>query len=226
MRLLATAFIALGFCNGVWADGLISRLPKDGIQAVFKSTTKVGEDPELIGRMTIASVGKVDVNGQPCRWIEISIASKIGARTPVIKVLINEKDLKEGRNTYEKRIKGYIRQGADRETKQMTKKNSDAMQLFFGKGAEVKKLPSVKVDHPLLGKIECTRTSGKLKFFESRNNDVSFEITRHKSAPFGVVSAKLNIVPIDSEDSPEHLTMTFTLEKTQDGAKSLLPDSK
>jgi hypothetical protein len=226
MRYLASVLIVLGLCNDLLADGLISRLPDDGTKAVFNATFNVGGEPELVGFMTIASVGKANVKDQACRWIEITMARRTGGRTVVGKVLVAEKDLKAGRDLYEKRVRGYIRQGDDRETKLMTDKNSDAMRIFLGAGKDVKKLPSVKIDHPLLGKIECTRTSKKLEFVENGNNDVSIEVTRHESAGFGVVSAKINIVHTNGDKKPQHVLITFTLEKKQENTKSLLPDSK
>jgi hypothetical protein len=77
-----TAFVVLCVLipTAVFADGLIYQLPGDGTWARFdidrKATPPDGKESTMIGSLTLSSVGAAEVDGEPCRWIEIAIEMK------------------------------------------------------------------------------------------------------------------------------------------------------
>src|SRR5262249_52506424 len=95
-----SAFAALLLLSRVPADGLIYRLPEDGSFARFDmEATKgaAGKAEKVQGALLLSSVGRKDVAGKPCRWIEFKIIGQLGKEdTSIIKVLIPEDKLREG----------------------------------------------------------------------------------------------------------------------------------
>lgn len=70
------------------ANGLIERLPDDGVWAAFAYKTKSGEQ-EAEARLTISSVGREARDNQSCRWIELKLES--GNETILTKLLYRGK---------------------------------------------------------------------------------------------------------------------------------------
>ena len=93
------------------ADGMVYRLPEDGVWARFSmegvvldSATQNDEpDVNITGTLTISSVGSVKLNGEPCRWIEIVIDARRDGKEfrEVDKLLIPEQNLGSGKRPLE-----------------------------------------------------------------------------------------------------------------------------
>jgi hypothetical protein len=102
----------------LYADGLLFHLPKDGTWATYHVdlTGQIGESQGETGRakLTIhmASVGQVTEDGQPCRWIEITMeansveADKVNGRNMrehvklICKALVPEKFSRQRGNAH------------------------------------------------------------------------------------------------------------------------------
>src|SRR6267142_7092712 len=95
------------------ADGLIYRLPEDGTAVRFAMDFKVthnGMEEAATGELVQRSVGKVDVDGKPCRWIEFKFMIDKGGQqfNMISKVLIPESALKAGENPGAHMVRGWM----------------------------------------------------------------------------------------------------------------------
>ena len=95
--------ILLAFQTSVHAEGLLYRLPKDGTWAEYKmegkGTNRDGSEVTLTGTLKLSSVGTAQVDGKPCRWIELKINVKRNKEdfTTIDKLLIPEQQLTVGK---------------------------------------------------------------------------------------------------------------------------------
>jgi hypothetical protein len=196
--LLAPVVIQAALAPTARADGLIYRLPADGMSVRYDTeltfTNNSGQQNMLKGSLTISSVGQTTVDNEKCRWIEFKTVMKIdqGERIAIGKCLIPEKDLAQGKSPGEHLIRGWIKQG-DMELAISDLKSQPGRMMLIGYLAgpapNVKELDQAVIDGPL-GKLECAGVSGGHEF--QRANDtlnINFENRLHDKSPFGVVTA-------------------------------------
>ncbi len=85
------------------ADGLLYQLPDDGNWVRYdwdgNGTKPDGTDTKVSGSLTLSSVGKAEINGKECRWIEIAmeVQSEGYKVTDVYKLLIPVEHLRKGK---------------------------------------------------------------------------------------------------------------------------------
>lgn len=234
MKTLIAASVLFVVClNGVvHAEGLIYRIPKDGTWVEFTmdgmATSSDDSEVTLVGKLRLSSVGKVEVDGQPCRWIEFRTD---GIRndekfTDTIKLLIPEKNLTKGQDPLKHIIKAWSKHshtaGGARavEVTGVGKENlrNRTFQLLHGPYDNPQKLEKTLVESKL-GKQECegikaTETWGGIKY--------TCEIRLHDKAPFGVVTHQ-SVFELMEKGA---MTTKFTLSDFGTNAVSDLPDSK
>jgi hypothetical protein len=237
----------------VVAEGLLFQLPADGAKATFAVDLKVqveGKERHGKGAMTMASVGKVSREGEPCRWIEFNFQLTMGEdkQQHLIKALIPEKHLKAGATPFNHILIAWEKNTLTKgdQTREGKVKKVDLKDLhgaplpafLSGPYQDEKKLGSETVESGL-GKLDCAGLSGRITHKErSQTLKVEFLNRLHSKAPFGVVSCTMKFQverEVLSKDKKERKTVpsgtgtiSFRLGKTGTGAKSELvaPEEK
>jgi hypothetical protein len=215
------------------ADGLFYQLPADGASARFDMQMKGGPpggEREMSGSLTMSSVGRVEHEGQPARWIEVKLTMKeeFGEQTIVAKTLILEKHLKRGENPFGNFIKCYVRHGEAevKDVKDTSGDDAGPLPAFLaGPLDNAKELDPAETDSAL-GKVACKGQTGKLVVPEgNRKVHVEFENRLHERAPFGVVTSTMKFSVKQEEETRESGVIELKLAEVGMGAKSELPDS-
>lgn len=214
------------------ADGLVYQLPDDGASVEFEmkmSMEQNGMTMDYDGTFWMSSVGKQDVDGTACRWIEFKMVMKQEGRERFhrAKVLIPEAELARGKSPISHAKKGWY-QPDDREPREITD--------FFGNDAgplpaflsgplkDAKELEAETIDSKL-GKLECKGVTGLVQFKQSgRDNEVTFTNRLNDKAPFGVVNSEIRFEMSRDGQQQGAATMKIKLSKVGKEAKSDLPD--
>jgi len=164
--------------------GLIDRLPPDGTWARFEQGDNY---------VTIASVGKMAVEGRPYRWIEVVL--EIGGQELVWKLLISEKLPKRGRNILEQALSIWHR-GLRREPRNINGMSppdefGELTFILTGPDREIRPLESQTIETKL-GRFECSGWTGRqLTRFGSIEFDATYRQWVHEKAPFGVLRSEI-----------------------------------
>jgi hypothetical protein len=229
----AAVSLATLLCSPALADGLFYRLPADGASARFEMEMKDdSRDRMMSGTMTMSSVGRVEHNGEPARWIEFKMTMKDPSgrdESVVAKALILEKHLKRGERPFDNFIKCYQRHGEGevREVKDVNSNDAGPLPAFLsGPLDEAKELPEAETDSAL-GKLACGGVTGKLVVPQGDNTvTVMFENRLNDRAPFGVVTSTMKFEVVRNGETGEKGTITLKLVEVGMGATSALPDVK
>jgi hypothetical protein len=182
------------------ADGMIHELPADGSWVRFDVTGE-GQKPggevavSLKGTLTLKSVGREQVEGIECRWIEFETTMQFqrgdrkGEQTELFKLLIPEKYLVTGQNPRAHVLKAWKRDAAGA-TQELDLKGKNARdvesldELLHGGLAKSEKSEGIEIKTPG-GTFACTRLNGKES---SAAGDVDLETQTWLTdkVPFGV----------------------------------------
>lgn len=217
------------------ADGLVHRLPDDGTSAKFDLELVMnanGMDKTITGHMIMASVGKAEVEGKACRWIEFRLKMDFGGqdKTIVCKALIPEKALKTGENPGAAMVRAWLKDGDQdlKEFKDLQGKDAGPLPIFLsGPLQKAKKLAKAPIDNKALGKIEAEGESGANSFDQGDGKiEVKMENRLHPKAPFGIVRSKMGFQMFRNGEAREQGTLVLKLIEVGKGAKSALPDQK
>jgi hypothetical protein len=144
------------------ADGLLYQLPEDGSTITF-NLEMTGEGA---GTLVMSSVGKKDVEGQPCRWIEVQMTMKRGGEDRVIiaKALMPEKELKKGGRPWDNFKAAWLKMGdgEPEEIKEVVGNRAGPLPAFLsGPLANEQPLPAASVDSGL-GILNCAGVTGDI----------------------------------------------------------------
>lgn len=233
MRILfLVASICLLAISPAGADGLLYRLPDDGAYVRFTMIMESKEDGKTEsheGSLTMASVGRKEIDGQKCRWIEFRmIMNKQSPEVMSIKVLIPEERLKTGENAIDFAIKGWSKEGKRKAEEVKDLKNDKAVgplrAFLCGPFKDAKKLPAEELDTKL-GKLSCPGVTGAIVLDENRDK-VSIQVLNrlNDKSPFGVVHSRMQYSVSSNRRAREQGTLTFQLVEVGKDAKSDLPD--
>jgi beta-lactamase regulating signal transducer with metallopeptidase domain len=218
-------------------SGLIHQLPQDKTRAHFDMNATVEREGRasepLKGEIAISSVGREVVNGVPCRWIEFSVGSPRSdperSKPAISKLLIPEERLISGSDPLDHIIKGWSQGGAQEQPHavgpRMAPQDGPLFALLPGKMKDVKRLKNKPIETSL-GTLECSGLAGSIDFQE-RGHDVTitFEIYRHKKAPFGVVSYRMQIETKEEDKILRKANLHLALRDVTENVQSELPDS-
>lgn len=226
------------------ADGLIDRLPNDGAWAEFEVTGKgIGADGQsrttIDGKLTLSSVGREEVSGEPCRWIEIKSQMRDlrgenrAETTGVLKLLLVERRLQRGQEPLAGIAKAWRQHPGmdDGKIKQLDLKGEGLREVqsldefLHGPAWDVAELEAVEVDSklgnlPCKG-LRCTEVQ-KAGGAEMR---LTVIVRLNDQAPFGVVSYEYEKERLRDGKSVGKRTMELKLVDFGQGAASALPDS-
>ncbi len=241
--ILMVAVLIVSSSSMAHARGFVQSLPKDGAWTTFhmEMTNDGQADQNMTGTFTVRSVGVVTENNEKCRWIELQSEGELNGvkQASIMKFLVREKDLKTGAKTPMRIIRGWQKNQAMGEVRELTdeeKKPNGMVTMFFGgKLKDSKKLAGEKVIDYQKGQIKvASGTKGNLEVklpgsaTNSVGNNVKFEVTQsvwaHKKIPFGLAEMKLVMKMSIGGNQMMEMNMTFTLQDHGTGAKSALPD--
>jgi hypothetical protein len=229
---LLSVFILMMLAALARADGLIYQLPPDGTSARYdtESTATVdGQERTSKGSLTISSVGKAQVDGEDCRWIEIKSITRVNDtdRISITKCLIPEKFLAKGQSPGEKIVRGWSKFG-DNDVQELRDTAGPRGRLlpFYlaGPAAVTTDLDPIEVESKL-GKLPCKGVSGEQEFQRDNGSvGIKFENRLHEKAPFGLVSARWQIERRVNGQSMGQRTIKLVLADVNTTALSELPD--
>jgi hypothetical protein len=228
-RRLGVLLGCLFVTGSVRADGLIYRLPEDGTFVTYSIDGKFrreGTDNPLSITLTLASVGKAEENGQPCRWIEVVMVASQGKT--VYKLLVPEKHLKKGENPLAHVIRTWVKRGDNAVESVVEPERAPFLPGFLGGPlADPKPLEKQTIDNAKLGKVECDGIVGTRRLQrEQLVIESKFELRLSDKSPFGVVSGDVEFAA--KRNGEEAFSGNYTLTLTDHGrdAKSELPDAR
>lgn len=206
---------------GVSADeltvpvGLIDRLPPDGTWARFERDGTF---------FTIASVGKVTVAQQPCRWIEVILEE--GGRDLVWKLLIREDYPQRGQNMLEQAMSVWHCKGQEKPLNVTGMDPPDEFgpltSILAGPDQEVRPL-APQVVETKQGRFECAGWTGRrLMELNEREIDASYRQWAHDKSPFGVLRSEVELA-IRFEGRVVRSKESIVLAEAGTGARSRIP---
>jgi hypothetical protein len=239
-----TVAVAAVFPSCTFADGFLYQLPKDGAWVRFEEEGK-GSRPDgtgvtVSGKLTISSVGTVDIDGKRCRWIEIATDTKMSDRPAiqhVVKLLIPEAHLGKGKEPLEHTLKAWskhsaINDGQLQEIKDPAGNGATFLKNYVtpylrGPFEDAENLEKATVDSKL-GKLECAGLVAKEK--RMIGNGVTIHYTHrvrlHERAHFGVVSFQSEMrMELDGQVGA-NMASTTTLSDSGTDATSAIPDAR
>lgn len=117
--LIAFATLTFGSFDSLHADGLIKVLPEDGTWASYAIETTIthkdGSKTNSTGTLTVRSVGKAEIEGKACRWLEFEHSweqnpTELNPRrfhSSITKIAIDEATFSKNADPVEGIIAGY-----------------------------------------------------------------------------------------------------------------------
>ncbi|MFL5327872.1 MAG: hypothetical protein ACJ8C4_03070 [Gemmataceae bacterium] len=216
MRLLSSTVIAICIAASCRAEEPGFRWPEDGAWAlyIFKSESVLMEHKFTTeGTTKIALVGKEIVDGEDCRWIELTSKSKFpAAEKPVqtiFKGLVHERDLRKGKSLTGRWQRGWMKI-ENNEPQELTSEmlSSPTMQvnLFLSSPPDNSKHLDKRIFYSVTDKLECDgvtwdfpnkggkTTSVKTDKIQGQFTTVDMNLTikwyYHEKSPFGLVAAR------------------------------------
>jgi hypothetical protein len=232
------------------AEGLIYQLPEDGAWVRFEVSGKgVASDGTVKvtakGTQTLRSVGRVVVNDEQCRWIELeseTVFERVGRKTvklnEIIKLLIPEKYLTKGKNPRDHVLKAY--QGASSETiRELDLKGNDARviqsldEIFHATLKQTSPLPAKTIKTiKTIQTIKTIKTKKQSWPCEGINGESTSDGTIfrtetyiNKKTPFGVVTYKYEKERMRNNVSQGMRTSEWKFLASGKNAKSAAPDA-
>jgi hypothetical protein len=248
------AILTVGIClimvASAAADGLVYRLPEDGMWARYSiketMTLPNNEKETFEGTLTLASVGQEKIEDEVCRWLEIVIDADLPGQKlklrRVFKALVPKKYLKKGEDPLAHWVKGWVKLGNQPPqalTKELLSNPAMMINLFVTGPLQEAKVVEAKAIETGLGRLTCEGASGALVLkdaavsvqngkVQKRDIKVRVENYHHNKSPFGVVSARLDVEFPDfgDGDGKPSAEVDLILVEIGSGAKSELPDQK
>jgi hypothetical protein len=216
------------------ADGMIHKLPADGSWVRFDVTGE-GQKPggevavSLKGTLTLKSVGREQVDGIECRWIEFEMTLEIQSgdrkseKTELFKLLIPETYLVTSQNPRAHVLKAWKRDAAGA-TQELDLKGRNAREvesldeLLNGGLAKSEKSEGVEIKTPG-GTFPCTRLDGK-ESSASGNIDLETQTWLTDKVPFGVAAYRHSKMRKRAGESLGGRWMELKFSKSGTDAKS------
>lgn len=224
-RIVTTAVIVVVMASAtVRAESLIQLLPADGEWVRLQvNLTENGRSNS--NTWFLKSVGKKEVAGVACRWIEMQLM-KDEQNLILIKCLIPESEFGKGKHPLNHAKQVFLKQG-DRELAEfpsLAVASPLVALVLQGPGTDAKRLDQKEAVEMQAGKIECDVISGKSE------GDIGFvkATLTHRllftdKTAFGLAGATVEItVTIDGKT--ETLKAESSLMESGKNAKSALPD--
>ena len=206
--------------------GPISHLPEDGAWAEYElelRRTQNGQTSTRQAKQRIASVGRTEVDGEPARWIELTLT--MGEEPPFkTRVLIPEKAF-GGDNSPLTQAKLIWSQRGDDEPRRREFSPDDIRgplgTLFTGKLSEVAALEDRTFNVKPADEITASGRSGRATLRDRRGaDDLQYQIWSSAKVPFGLIAAEIEEL---SPDRTADRHIALRLLEFGKAAQSTLP---
>jgi hypothetical protein len=225
------------------AEGLLFQLPEDGHWVRFQVEGKTIHPDRIettqTGTITMSSVGKAEINGQKCRWIEIVMAAKfddspsgIGnySFTDIDKLLIPEEHLAKGKEPLKHVVKSWHKHsldgGAAQQVEDVKQRLQQLQTYLHGPFKATKELEAVRIDSTL-GKLDCKGIAASETIEEGGATvaAVTYSIRLHEKAPFGVVGWEIEVKVLLNGKTVGTSVQKLKVAAVGTDAKSTIPDA-
>ena len=209
-------------CGAVFADeSLLLNLPPDESFARYLVQLKIpGRDEAMT--WTARSVGRLEVAGTPCRWIEMVSTESRGA--VIYKCLIPEAEIGPDKNPFAatKRVLARLPNQPSREATSLEQENAILFHILTGPSKEIKKLKEKEKVGWQKGSLDCDVVTGTAEHDLSGTKlAIHFRILRESTVPFSLAGADFELLAGESEIKVQ---VTMRLDDFGTGAKSEITD--
>jgi len=215
------------------ADGLLYQLPEDKQFVKYDLEMDLeGQGTGYAGSLLLKSVGQTVENGEKCRWIEVDLTIQRPdvEQHSIFKVLLPEKNLKDGVDPLQRIVKGWFKRGempVEQFTDPATVFGAPLSAFLAGPLEGVKQLDK-QFEDSKLGNLECDVITGTrdLKLSDAAKIKLAFHTFKHEKAPFGVVRSELKFELLGGDQAAIKGVMRFKLAEVGTTATSALPDAQ
>jgi hypothetical protein len=217
-------------------DGLIYKLPADGIRVTYEMKVVIsqgGNEQEFAGALAVASVGKKKVDKTDCCWIEFTMKMEQGGveRTTIAKLLIPVSDLGKGKYALSNVKKGWLKQRDKvKELNDPNSREGGPVPAFLPNPLKDVKEAKPREIETGAGKMAAKKLTGKTEYEQGDANrtdkfTVDYELQLADKTPFGVAGGKMTMKRYrDRKTLSSTLTIELKLKSVDKKAKSDLPD--
>ncbi len=229
-----SAFVFWGLTSALPAaeqEEFYYRLPDDGVWCRYFVNLNIA-GVETASPWVISSVGRKDLGGEKCRWVELKQLSEDSKKTlRVFKALVPENAFGKGKDpTAEVRAAwGQEGDAAPRELSvdgELDTFNRFVMLVLRGPTKNIKTLDTTESIDWQKGKLKCGVITGESSF-ESDNGELQARLTHrlliHDEIPFRLAGSRFHI-DVQVLGQNVKAGAEFSLVETGTDAKSVLPN--
>jgi hypothetical protein len=216
-RLVLAGLAFVAAASLAQADGLLYQLPDDGASVQFELRITNDKENPRVETVDMRSVGRAG----DARWLEFKLPEEESTKT--LKVLIPERVLKEGESPMEHVVRAWSKSGDDLPVALSRVRDFWLLIFLAGPLSDITKLESEEIDSPL-GRLKCEGLTGRAHVREDDGyeEDLTYQIRRHKDAPFGVVSCRIECRVSRAGEKLDKVTYELKLTGVGKGAESEL----
>ena len=175
----------------------------------------------------MASVGTAREGPEPCRWIEFKMQLKDSGmeHTLIRKLLIPERHLKKGENPTEHVVRGWAKY--DNEGVERAVPVHGRWPAYLAGPVQDERRLEKQLAESKLGALECEGVTGWIQYKEGDlHTKVTYETRLHETAPFGVVSGRMQFEVMRAGKVQQTIDATLKLTDFGRDAETALPDHK
>ncbi len=198
-------------------------LPKEGTWVEYQWTASEG-GKQLEGTLRLSVVGRKEVEGVPCWWVEAARETQEGNRTTILirKLLISEKAFEKGGQAPDKYVlEGYQKEGS---TGPVTRMPANRLQSFLSLGFEnataFKEVQDREKVESGLGDFMTRHVSAK---GQAGGRALEYDAWLTKDVPFGWVRFEMRE---PSADGPGRVVFRATAARSGQDARSAVDESQ
>lgn len=225
IRIVAAALVVFVVASSVVrAEPLLQTLPEDGAWVAFQGTVDENGQKQSLN-WTVKAVGKKDVAGVACRWIEMA-ATEGEKNLILIKCLVPESDFGKGKHPLGAAKQVFVKRGEEQTMDVGSLLAADPPHALFlqGPGADAKKLDEKEAIETQSGKLDCDVITGTNQLeFGGLKLSMTTRLLQSDKIPFGLAGAKLQFT-VTVNGNAQMVKAEMTFKESGKDAKSALPD--
>lgn len=220
----ATVIVLVVAAPSVRAEPLLQLLPEDGAWVAFNGSVDDGGQKETL-TWIVKAVGKKDVAGVACRWIEMAVMN--GDKPQIIlKCLVPESEFGKGKHPLGAAKQVFVKRGEEQTMEVGNLLAADPPHALFlqGPGADAKKLDAKEAIETQNGKLECDVITGTNQLeVGGLKIAMTTRLLHSEKIPFGMAGGKLEFA-VTVNGNSQTIKAEFTFKESGKDAKSALPD--
>jgi hypothetical protein len=224
-RILATVVVVfLAASSSVRAEPLLQLLPEDGAWVAFTGNVDENGQKQSV-TWTVKAVGKKDVAGVACRWIEMAVTQEEKCLI-LLKCLVPESEFGKGKHPLGAAKQVFVKRGDEQPMDVGSLLAVDPSYALFlqGPGPDAKKLDTKEAIETQSGKLECDVITGTNQIdVGGLKISMTTRLLHSEKIPFGLAGGKLEF-SITINGNSQMAKAEFTFKESGKDAKSALPD--